>query len=123
MWTGAFITQMEEICADEDDMDKEAFQNLVAIKADDRISYNAYNRTIQLTAMFGYIVNKGGSIQVLNRIFETCLYNLFLSEEELTNAIYNQAQANQQQFLCSGKLDMDMVLKKFVDYFTEIWQQ
>lgn len=86
-----------------------------------RISYNAFNRTIQLTAMFGYIVNKGGSIQVSNRIFETCLYNLFLSEDELTNAIYNQAQANQQQFLCGGRLDMDMVLKKFVDYFTEIY--
>lgn len=40
------------------------------------------NPAINLAAMFGYICNRNGSIQVSNRIFETRLYNLFLSEEE-----------------------------------------
>lgn len=86
-----------------------------------RISYNANNSVIQLAAMFGYIVNKNGSIQVANRIFETRLYNFFLSEEELTNAIYDEAQGSKSQFLINGKLNMDFVLEKFVIHFTDIY--
>lgn len=86
-----------------------------------RISYNADNPIIQLAAMFGYIVNKNGSIQVANRIFETRLYNFFLSEEELTNAIYDEAQGSKSQFLTNGKLNMDLVLEKFVVHFTDIY--
>lgn len=86
-----------------------------------RISYNADNSVIQLAAMFGYIVNKNGSIQVANCIFETRLYNFFLSEEELTNAIYDEAQGSKSQFLINGKLNMDFVLEKFVIHFTDIY--
>ncbi|MCM1123831.1 MAG: hypothetical protein NC416_14705 [Eubacterium sp.] len=50
------------------------------------------NPVIELAAMFGYIVNRESSVQVANRIFETRLYSYFLSEEELTNAIYDVAQ-------------------------------
>ncbi|MCM1267891.1 MAG: AAA-like domain-containing protein [Bacteroidales bacterium] len=57
-----------------------------------RISFNVDNPVIELAAMFGYIVNREGSVQVANRIFETRLYSYFLSEEELTNAIYDVAQ-------------------------------
>lgn len=58
-----------------------------------RMTFNPDNPVISLTAMFGYIVSKERSIRIANRIFEMRLYNYFLSEEELTNAIYNEAQA------------------------------
>lgn len=57
-----------------------------------RIFYNADTTEIGLAAMFGYIVDKGGSVQDANRGFETRLYNFFFSEEELTNAIYDEAK-------------------------------
>lgn len=57
-----------------------------------RMTFNPDNPVISLAAMFGYIVNKERCIQIANRIFEMRLYNYFLSEEELTNAIYNEAQ-------------------------------
>lgn len=88
-----------------------------------RISYNPDTTAINLASMFGYIVNAKGSVQVANRIFEMRLYNLFLSEEELSNAIYDKAQSNVSQFICGGKLDMDMVLKKFVEYFHDIYNE
>lgn len=52
-----------------------------------RITYNPDSAVIDMAAMFGYITNKNGSIQAANRIFEMRLYNLFLSEEELTKVI------------------------------------
>lgn len=48
-----------------------------------RIAYHIDSPMINLAVMFGYIVNRDNSIQVANRIFEMCLYNLFLAEEEL----------------------------------------
>ena len=77
---------------------------------------------ITLAVMFGYIINKENSIQVANRIFEMCLYNLFLSEEELESAIGVEAERNQSQFIRSGRLDMDLVLEKFVLYYTDIYK-
>lgn len=87
----------------------------------ERISYNPYNEPIELANMFGYIVNTHGSVQIANRIFETMLYNLFLSEEELSSTIGKLAKRDQNQFILNGKLDMDTVMKKFVEYFHDIY--
>ena len=76
---------------------------------------------INLAAMFGYVVNRANSVQVANRIFEICLYNLFLSEDELASAIGTEAERNQKQFICNGRLDMDLVLEKFVLYYNDIY--
>lgn len=60
------------------------------------------NPIIHLEAMFGYICNVNGGIRVANRIFETRLYNYFLSEEELTNAMYDKAQGNKGMYFQNG---------------------
>lgn len=49
--------------------------------------YDQYNPAIDLADMFGYVVDDGVYVQVANRIFETCLYNMFLSQEELANSV------------------------------------
>ncbi|MCM1123049.1 MAG: ATP-binding protein [Eubacterium sp.] len=86
-----------------------------------RITFNTDNPVIELAFMFGYIVNRAGSIQVANRIFEMRLYGYFLSEEELTNAIYDEAQGNKSIYIHGGRLDMRLVLEKFVQHFNEIY--
>ncbi|MDE7037306.1 MAG: 9-O-acetyl-N-acetylneuraminate esterase, partial [Lachnospiraceae bacterium] len=48
-------------------------------------------------------------------------YNLFLSEEELANAMSHQAKQDKSQFLSNGRLDMVRVLEKFVQYFHDIY--
>lgn len=52
-----------------------------------RVSYNPDHPAMNLAIMFGYVVKRDGCVQVANRIYEMRLYQLFLSEEELTNAI------------------------------------
>lgn len=61
----------------------------------ERVAYNPDNKTIELARMFGYIVNNNGRVQVANRIFETRLYNLFLSEEELSSAMSRAAKQDE----------------------------
>lgn len=56
-------------------------------------------KEINLACMFGYAVNKEGKVQIANRIFETRLYNYFLSEEELSNAIGKMAQRDKGYML------------------------
>ena len=43
-------------------------------------AYNPYTKEMNLACMFGYAVDRDGKIQIVNRIFEMCLYNYFLSE-------------------------------------------
>ncbi len=86
-----------------------------------RISFNVDHPAIELAAMFGYIVNRNGCIQVANRIFEMRLYSFFLSEEELTNAIYDVAQGNKNLYIQNERLDMELVLEKFVQHFKDVY--
>lgn len=51
------------------------------------IPYNPLNKAIEMAEMFGFIKNSSGNTTISNRIFETVLYNLFLSEEALTSDI------------------------------------
>ncbi|MGN0404250.1 MAG: AAA family ATPase, partial [Bariatricus sp.] len=54
----------------------------------DRVSFNHYNPVIDLAYMLGFVKNEHGIMVIANRIFETCLYNLFLSEDELNSRIF-----------------------------------
>ncbi len=87
----------------------------------EQIAYNPDHKIIDLACMFGYTVNDHGSLQVANRIFEMRLYNLFLSEEELASIMSKKAKQDRNQFILDGRLDMNRVLEKFVEYFTDIY--
>ena len=86
-----------------------------------RVTFNIDNPMINLASMFGYIINSENTIQVANRIFEMYLYNLFLSEDESASVINKEAQRNQSQFIQNGRLDMDLVLEKFVLYYEDLY--
>jgi len=51
------------------------------------IPYNPLNKSIEVAEMFGFVKNANGNAVISNRIFETLLYNLFLSEEVLDRKI------------------------------------
>ncbi|MDE7477190.1 MAG: AAA-like domain-containing protein [Lachnospiraceae bacterium] len=87
----------------------------------EQMAYNQDNHTIELACMFGYVINEGIYIRVANRIFETRLYNLFLSEEELSSVISKEAKLDKNQFVIDGRLDMERVLAKFVEHFHDIY--
>ncbi|MDE7201306.1 MAG: 9-O-acetyl-N-acetylneuraminate esterase [Lachnospiraceae bacterium] len=89
-------------------------------------TYNLDVKEISLASMFGYAVNQSGKVRVANRIFETRLYNYFLSETELSGTdaskeIGNMAKRDRSYFIHDGMLDMDTVMRRFVETFTDIY--
>ena len=83
--------------------------------------YNPDNFVIGVGSMFGFIKEQNGMAVVANRIFETRLYNLVLSEELMGSAIYQAALMDKNQFIQNSRLNMELVLQKFVEYFTDIY--
>lgn len=47
------------------------------------IVYNYYEPAIGVATMFGFVKNDHGVLAIANRIFETWLYNLYLSTSEM----------------------------------------
>ena len=79
------------------------------------------NQGMRMAVMFGFAVLRNGFLHVANRIFETRLYNGFLSEESRNSEISQLAQAEKNQFIRDGQLDVELLLRKFVDYYTELF--
>lgn len=87
----------------------------------DTIPYSPVNRTIEIAEMFGFVKKASGNAVISNRIFETVLYNLFLSQEALSSDMYKTASYEKNQFVEKGRLNMELVLEKFVVHFNELY--
>ena len=87
----------------------------------DAYSFNQKNNLIDLGSTFGFIKGKNGFAIISNRIFETELYNLFLSEMETNDSISQQSSMERNQYIAGGMLQMRIVMEKFYKHFTEIY--
>ena len=86
-----------------------------------RIAFSPDTKSINMGLMFGFLKENDGQIVIANRIFEMRLMNLFISEESVRSDVFRQGQSDTNQFIRNGRLDMDRVLEKFVEYFQEIY--
>ena len=73
--------------------------------------------------MFGFVKEKGDIVVISNRIFETQLYSYFISEELAKDAELRSTIPDKNQFVRSGGLDMDLVMRKFFDYYISLYRQ
>ena len=71
--------------------------------------------------LFRSIKEKDGETVVSNRIFETQLYNMFLSEEVSEGLGYRIPALDKNQFIKDGMLDMELVMTKFMVHFTDVY--
>ncbi|MCD8120433.1 MAG: AAA-like domain-containing protein [Lachnospiraceae bacterium] len=85
------------------------------------IPYVATNPYIKDAAMFGFIRNENDTAVVANRIFESVLYNHFISEQFFGNKMYEAGLQEKNQFIIDGHLDIRRILEKFIDAFSEIY--
>lgn len=83
--------------------------------------YNPDNFAIDIGTMFGLIKDREGQVTISNRVFETRLYNLFLSEEMTGNVTYQLGEREKNQFIRDGALDMELVLEKFMLHFHDVY--
>ncbi|MFI3212526.1 MAG: AAA-like domain-containing protein [Eubacteriales bacterium] len=85
------------------------------------ISYNPDIDFMNIIMMFGFAKNNNGVLTISNRIYETRLYNYFISQEFVSNEIYSMAFQNKNQFINNDELHMERILEKFAQHFNDIY--
>ncbi len=85
-----------------------------------KIPFSPDEKAVSMGLMFGFLAEKNGQVAIANRIFEMYLMNLFMTEEAARSEVYLQGDRDRVGFIRDNRLDMDLVLKKFVEYFHEI---
>jgi len=85
-------------------------------------SFKFGNPTIDLAAMFGVIQNKDGSAVVSNQIFETIIYDYFISKDQ-TDVKTKTPNGVISDIIKDEKLDMELCLRKFADHYNEIFTE
>lgn len=97
------------------------FKKILFTGAD--IVYNADEPSTDMAAMFGFIKNQNGYAVITNRIFETRLYNFYLSSAKMQDMdIYKSSQMEKNQFIVDGHLQMRKILEKFVEHFHDLYK-
>jgi hypothetical protein len=86
-----------------------------------KLTWNAQQDAIVQMQMYGLIRNDHNTVRIANRIFETVLYNLFLSEEELKNNVFSrEGELAKNQFITDGKLNMRLIMERFIVTYTQV---
>lgn len=85
------------------------------------IAFNPDNQEMDIGIRFGFIKADQGQIIVANRIFETRMYNFFLSGDMVQSSTYTAALQVKNEFVKGRDLDMKRVLQKFTEHFTDIY--
>ena len=86
------------------------------------LTWNPDQEDIVRLQMYGLIRNDHNTVRIDNRIFETRLYNLFLSEEERKNGVFSdKGDFSKNQFVTGGTLNMRLVMEGFIKTYTEIF--
>ena len=87
-----------------------------------KLTWNPDQRDIVLMQMYGFIRNDNNSVRIDNRIFETRLYNLFLSDEELNNSVFfREGDLARNIFVKNGRLNVRLILEHFVQTYHQIY--
>ena len=88
-----------------------------------RIPFSMEEKSINLGVMFGFLKEENGHVAIANRMFEMCLLNMFMAKEAMTSEVFSKGESDRIQFIKNNMLDMELVLKKFVEYFDEIYSE
>ena len=86
------------------------------------IVYNPNQISISQMAMYGLIRNEDNKVRVANRIFETVLYDLFVSDERMKSSVfYDAGRSSKNIFVTNGRLNVRRILERFCETYTEIY--
>lgn len=88
-----------------------------------KIPFSPDIKSINIGLMFGFLKEKDSQLTIANRIFEMRMLNMFLAEEAIKSEAFRQGERIRSQFVKNAKLDMVLVLAKFVEYFHDIYNE
>lgn len=85
-------------------------------------SYNPYDESTDMALMYGFIKVNNGSVKIANRIFETVLYDFFLTSKQMQSTeMYQSGAQAKPKFIQNGILNMELILEKFILHFNDIY--
>ncbi len=85
-------------------------------------AYNPDQDQVAQLAMYGFVRDSAGRLAISSRIFETRLYNLFLSDDELASVtLSDEGEFGRSKFVRGGCLDMRAVLEGFREAYERVW--
>ncbi len=87
----------------------------------DNYPFERDNHLINMGVTFGFIKENNGTVAIGNRIFETKLYDLFLSEMVMDETPGKAVPIERNQYIVDGMLQMRLVMEKFYQHFIEIY--
>ena len=85
------------------------------------IPFNINTEIVSIGVMYGFLKEDKGQVAIANRIFEIWLYNLFIAENAIDSITYKIGEITKSQLAHDGRLDMEGILEKFVEHFTEVY--
>ena len=86
------------------------------------IPYNIYNEGISQLVTYGFVKSQNGKAAVANRIFETLLYNMFCTEDDINNNVFtSEGTLAKNIFIKDGRLDMRLIMERFIKTYTEVF--
>ncbi|MCQ2196159.1 MAG: hypothetical protein MJZ60_01390 [Bacteroidaceae bacterium] len=86
-----------------------------------RVAFNYYDRDINIAVMFNFVKEEGGATKIACRIFETWLYNYYISLDKPSH-IYQLGEYEKNQFVHDGIIDMRLLMERFCVHFNEIYR-
>ncbi|MDD6109219.1 MAG: GxxExxY protein [Ruminococcus sp.] len=87
----------------------------------EKFLFSAYDSAIQSAVMYGFVKNQNGSLEIANRIFETVIYDWFISSASTNSPIFSEGVNDKNQFIQNGRLNMEKILEKFILHFNDIY--
>ena len=86
----------------------------------ERIPTSVYDATISEALMYGFLKSENDTIVIANRLFQSTLYDWFLAQEYHAE-IAKVGSMIKPRYIRDGKLNMELVLEKFVESFHDIY--
>lgn len=89
----------------------------------ERVAYNPDSIPIMDGEMYGLLKAVDNGLYISNRIFETRIYNYFLTQTELKNSPISISGSESKEMLIeNGRLNMDKLLERYVTVFDDIYE-
>lgn len=86
-----------------------------------QLPFSTQVESISMGLMFGYLREKDGLVCIANRIFEMLFQNQFLAEAASESEAYQAGMRDKNQFVQNGRLNMDRVMRKFVQFYGDVF--
>ncbi len=86
-----------------------------------RVSFNYYDHDINIAVMFNFVKEEGGATKIACRIFETWLYNYYISLDKPSH-IYQMGEYEKNQSVHDGFIDMRLPSERSCVHFNEIYR-